>query len=42
MVYGLDDKGVAVTRGNMSDNAWSAVEAAKKQILSGDVKVPVK
>ncbi|TGE73690.1 BMP family lipoprotein [Weissella confusa] len=42
LVYGLDDKGVAVTRGNMSDKAWSAVEAAKKQILSGDVKVPVK
>ena len=42
LVYGLDDNGVAVTRGNMSDKAWSAVEAAKKQILSGDVKVPVK
>ena len=42
LVYGLDDKGVAVTRGHMSAATWDAVQAAKKQIIDGKVEVPAK
>ena len=42
LVYGLDDKGVAVTRGHMSAATWGAVQAAKKQIIDGKVEVPAK
>jgi basic membrane protein A len=42
LVYGLDDKGVALTRGHMSKDAWSAVQDAEKKIINGDVKVSAK
>ena len=42
LVYGLDDKGVAVTRGNMSDEAWQAVQAAQKKIVDKEITVPSK
>ena len=42
LVYGLKNKGLELTRGNMSDEAWQAVQAAQKQIVNGDVKVPAK
>jgi basic membrane protein A len=40
ITYGLSDGGVSVTRGNMSDEAWAAVQAAEKKIKSGDITVP--
>ena len=42
LVYGLKNKGVAVTRGQMSAGAWQAVQKAQKAIVAGDVKVPTK
>ena len=42
LVYGLSDKGVAITRGHMTSDAWQAVQDARKNIVSGDVKVPAK
>lgn len=42
LVYGLKNKGVAVTRGQMSTGAWQAVQKAQKAIVAGDVKVPAK
>lgn len=42
LVYGLKNKGVAVTRGQMSDGAWQAVQKAQKAIVAGDVKVSSK
>ncbi|MCT0953174.1 BMP family ABC transporter substrate-binding protein [Weissella cibaria] len=42
LVYGLKNKGVAVTRGQMSAGAWQAVQKAQKAIVAGDVKVPAK
>ena len=42
LVYGLSDKGVAITRGHMTSDAWQAVQDARKDIVSGDVKVPAK
>lgn len=40
LVYGLAEDGVGITEGNMSEEAWSAVEAAKQAILDGEVEVP--
>ncbi|MCC5894583.1 MAG: BMP family protein [Alkalibacterium sp.] len=40
IAYGLEEEGVDVTRGNMSDEAWDAVEEARQLILDGDLEVP--
>lgn len=40
--FGLKDGGVDLTTANLSDDAKTAVEDAKKQILDGTVKVPEK
>ncbi|MGT2924246.1 BMP family ABC transporter substrate-binding protein [Streptococcus caviae] len=40
--YGLKDKGVDLAPTNLSDDAKKAVNDAKKQIVSGDIKVPEK
>lgn len=38
--YGLEDGGVGLTRGNMSEEAWEAVEAAWQELLDGNIEVP--
>lgn len=40
IAYGLEEEGVDLTRGNLSDEAWDAVEEAREGILSGDIEVP--
>jgi basic membrane protein A len=40
ITYGLSDGGVSVTRGNMSADAWKAVQAAEKDIKDGKITVP--
>ncbi|GEQ32123.1 membrane protein [Marinilactibacillus psychrotolerans] len=40
IVYGLAEDGVGITEGNMSEEAWSAVEEARQAILDGDVEIP--
>lgn len=40
IVFGLAEEGVDLTRGNMSDEAWAAVEDAKAKIISGEIEVP--
>lgn len=42
IVYDLSNEGVDLTLDALSDEAKEAVEAAKKDIISGDVKVPEK
>jgi basic membrane protein A len=42
VTFGLEDKGVGFTTGNLSDDAKEAVAAAEKDILDGKVEVPVK
>lgn len=39
IAYGLEEEGVDVTRGNMSDDAWAAVEEARQAILDGEIEV---
>ncbi|API89947.1 BMP family ABC transporter substrate-binding protein [Marinilactibacillus sp. 15R] len=40
LVYGLAEDGVGITEGNMSEDAWAAVEEARQQILDGEIEVP--
>ncbi|GAA0352473.1 BMP family ABC transporter substrate-binding protein [Alkalibacterium iburiense] len=40
IAYGLEDEGVDLVRGNMSDEAWEAVEEARQQIIDGEIEVP--
>ncbi|WP_425427781.1 BMP family lipoprotein [Alkalibacterium olivapovliticus] len=40
IAYGLEEEGVDLTRGNMSDDAWAAVEEARQAILDGEIEVP--
>ncbi|WP_018658865.1 BMP family lipoprotein [Allofustis seminis] len=40
VVYGLKDDGVGLSRGHLSDEAWKAVEEAKKLIVDGEIEVP--
>lgn len=40
LTYGLKDGGVDLTEGNLSDDAKSAVETAKKDVIDGKVEVP--
>ncbi|WP_460323575.1 BMP family lipoprotein [Alkalibacterium psychrotolerans] len=40
IAYGIEEEGVDVTRGNMSDEAWSVVEEARQQIIDGEIEVP--
>ena len=37
--YGLAHDGVSVTKGNLNAKTWKAVQAARKQILAGKIKV---
>ena len=37
--YGLAHDGVSVTKGNLDAKTWKAVQAARKQILAGKIKV---
>lgn len=37
--YGLAHDGVSVTKGNLDARTWKAVQAARKQILAGKIKV---
>ena len=38
-VYTLEGNGVSVTKGNIDSKTWSKVQAARKQILAGKIKV---
>lgn len=40
LAYGLEEEGVDLVRGNMSDEAWEAVEEARQQIIDGEIEVP--
>ncbi|MFV0558682.1 MAG: BMP family protein [Enterococcus sp.] len=40
LVYGLEDSGVDLTEGYLSDEAKSAVEDAKQEVIDGTVEVP--
>lgn len=40
IAYGLAESGVDVVRGNMSDEAWEAVEAARAEVIDGTIEVP--
>lgn len=40
LIYGLAEDGVGVTEGNMSEEAWTAVQEAMESIISGDIEVP--
>ena len=42
LVYGLKDNGVSITKGQLSDKAWQAVQKARTQILDGKIKVATK
>ncbi|GFZ26493.1 BMP family lipoprotein [Lactobacillus corticis] len=39
LVYGLDNNGVSITKGNLSSKAWEATQKARKQIVDGKIKV---
>ena len=41
LIFGLKDNGTYVLKGNLSDKAYSAVQKAKKDILSKKIVVPV-
>lgn len=41
ITYGLKEKGVGLAKDSASPEVWSAVEAAQKKIIAGDIKVPV-
>lgn len=41
-VYGLKDNGVSLVKGQLSDAAWKAVNAAKQQIVAGKLTVAEK
>ncbi|WP_161878148.1 BMP family lipoprotein [Alkalibacterium sp. MB6] len=40
IAYGLEEDGVGLTRGNMSEEAWAAVEEARQSIIDGELEVP--
>ncbi|WP_208558622.1 BMP family lipoprotein [Marinilactibacillus kalidii] len=40
LIYGLAEDGVGVTEGNMSEEAWTAVQEAQEAIINGDIEVP--
>lgn len=40
IAYGLAEEGVDLSRGNMSDEAWDAVEEARAAIIDGELEVP--
>ncbi|KAF1301649.1 MULTISPECIES: BMP family lipoprotein [Enterococcus] len=42
LIYGLKDGGVDLTEGYLSDDAKSAIETAKQEIIDGKVEVPEK
>lgn len=40
IAYGLEDEGVSLTRGNLTDEVWTAVEEAREGVISGEIEVP--
>jgi len=36
----LAEEGVDLTKGNLSDDAWSTVEEYKQKIIDGEITVP--
>lgn len=42
LVYSLKGNGVSITRGHLSTKAWSAIQKARGQIISGKIKVATK
>lgn len=41
ITYGLKEKGVDLAKDSASPAVWSAVQAAQKKIIAGDIKIPV-
>lgn len=42
LTFGLKDHGVSITRGEMTEATWKAVQAAKQTVVDGKVSVPSK
>lgn len=40
LAYGLVEEGVDLTRGNLTDEVWAAVEEARQLIIDGEIEVP--
>ncbi|GEK91336.1 BMP family lipoprotein [Alkalibacterium kapii] len=40
IAYGLEKGGVDLVEGNLSEEAWSAVEEARQGVIDGDIEVP--
>lgn len=40
IAYGLEAGGVDLVKGNLTDEAWAAVEEARQGIVDGDIEVP--
>lgn len=40
LAYGLVEEGVDLTRGNLTDEVWAAVEEARQLIIDGEIAVP--
>lgn len=40
IAYGLEAGGVDLVQGNLSDEAWTAVEEARQGVIDGDIEVP--
>lgn len=38
---GLKEEAIYMTRGNLSEDVWAAMEEYKKQIINGDIEVPI-
>ncbi|KRL62987.1 BMP family lipoprotein [Lactobacillus psittaci] len=39
LVFGLQDNGVSLTKGNLNSKAWKAVQQARQDIIDGKIKV---
>ncbi|GEK88774.1 basic membrane protein A [Alkalibacterium putridalgicola] len=40
IAYGLEEGGVDLVEGNLSEEAWTAVEEARQAVIDGEVEVP--
>ncbi|MFO8068853.1 MAG: BMP family protein [Alkalibacterium sp.] len=40
LAYGLEEGGVDLVEGNLSEEAWASVEEARQGVIDGDIEVP--
>lgn len=40
LAYGLENNGVSLTQGNLSDEDWAQIEEVKSAIIAGEIAVP--